>query len=112
MSRRRPMNISKNGIGRRAVVFGALAAPAILRAQGTYPNKVVRYINPFGAGGATDLLSRLFCAKISELCGQQWIVENRTGAGGNIGMLAVAQSAPDGYTLGMASVATHGIAPT
>ena len=55
-------------------------------AQGTYPNKTVRYINPFPAGGATDTLSRIFCAKMSELSGQQWIVENKGGSGGNVGM--------------------------
>ena len=98
------MNYAKQAIGRRAVVAGlagAVAAPAISRAQGTYPNKPVRYINPFPAGGATDTLSRIFCAKMSELSGQQWIVENKGGSGGNVGMDALAQSAPDGYTLGL-----------
>jgi tripartite-type tricarboxylate transporter receptor subunit TctC len=89
-----------------------LAAPAIVRAQGTYPNKTVRYINPFPAGGATDTLSRLFCAKLSEMTGQQWVVENRGGSGGNVGVEVLAQSAPDGYTLGLGGIASHAIAPT
>lgn len=95
---------------------GALVAPAILsgsaRAQGSYPNKPVRYINPFPAGGATDTLSRLFCAKMAELSGQQWIVENKGGSGGNVGVDLLAQSPPDGYTLGLGGIASHAIAPT
>lgn len=114
------MKFSKQGIGRRTIgrrtvmggLAGAIAAPAIGQAQGTYPNKPVRYINPFPAGGATDTLSRIFCAKMTELTGQQWIVENKGGSGGNVGMDALAQSAPDGYTLGLGGIASHAIAPT
>lgn len=103
-------------IGRRTLMGGiaaaTLAAPAIVSAQGTYPNKSIRYINPFPAGGGTDTLSRIFCAKMSELTGQQWIVENKGGSGGNVGMDALAQSAPDGYTLGLGGIASHAISPT
>jgi len=109
------MSLSKSGVNRRSVLAGlagSVAAPAIVTAQGTYPNKTVRYINPFPAGGATDTLSRLFCAKMSELTGQQWVVENKGGSGGNVGMDALAQSAPDGYTLGLGGIASHAIAPT
>ena len=105
---------NKRVVGRRLVIggmVGAVAAPAIVAAQGTYPNKTVRYINPFPAGGATDTLSRLFCAKLSELSGQQWIVENRGGSGGNVGMDALAQTAPDGYSLGLGGIASQAIAP-
>jgi len=95
---------------------GALAAPAIVSAvsaqSGAYPNKPIRYINPFPAGGATDTLSRLFCAKMQELSGQQWVVENKGGSGGNVGMDALAQSPPDGYTLGLGGIASHAISPT
>jgi len=91
---------------------GLLAAPAMLRAQGVYPNKPVRWINPFPAGGATDTLSRLFCAKMAELTGQQWLVENKGGSGGNVGMDTLAQSPADGYTLGLGGIASHAIAPT
>ena len=104
-----------NAIGRRATLrglAGAVAAPALVRAQGTYPSRPVRYINPYPAGGPTDTLSRLFCARMSELTGQQWIVENRGGAGGNVGMDALAKSDPDGYSLGLGGIAVHAIAPT
>lgn len=104
---------------RRAALaqFGTLlSAPFILgsesRAQAAWPTRPVRYINPFPAGGATDTLSRLFCAKMSELTGQQFVVENRGGGGGDIGVEAVARSAPDGYTLGLGGVASHAISPT
>jgi len=108
-------DIGGRAIGRRALLGGAagvLAAPAIVSAQGTYPNKPVRYINPFPAGGATDTLSRIFCARMSELTGQQWIVENRGGSGGNVGMDALAKMDPDGYSLGLGGIASHAIAPT
>jgi tripartite-type tricarboxylate transporter receptor subunit TctC len=103
------------GMGRRvalAGLAGTLAAPALVRAQGTYPSRPVRYINPYPAGGPTDTLSRLFCARMSELTSQQWIVENRGGAGGNVGMDALAKSEPDGYSLGLGGIAAHAIAPT
>ena len=109
------MKVSRTGVGRRGILAGlagSVAAPALVSAQGTYPNKTVRYINPFPAGGATDTLSRMFCAKMSDLTGQQWVVENKGGSGGNVGMDALAQSAPDGYTLGLGGIASHAIAPT
>ena len=98
---------TRTGIGRRSMlggVAGALSAPAIVLAEGTYPSRAVRYINPYPAGGPTDTLSRLFCAKMTELSGQQWIVENRGGAGGNVGMDALAKSDPDGYSLGLGGI--------
>src|SRR6476661_1152064 len=89
-----------------------LAAPAIVSAEGGYPNRLVRYINPYPAGGPTDTLSRLFCAKMTELTGQQWVVENRGGAGGNLGMEVLSKADPDGYTLGLGGIAAHAISPT
>jgi tripartite-type tricarboxylate transporter receptor subunit TctC len=71
-------------------------------AQG-YPAKPVRIIVPFSPGGATDIVTRLVAQKLTEVWGQSVIVENRSGAGGNIGGEAVATSAPDGYTLFMTS---------
>jgi len=114
------MTDQRNTIKRRTLVAGiaggvattVLGAPSIVSAQGSYPNKSVRYINPFPAGGATDTLSRLFCAKMSELSGQQWIVENRSGSGGNVGVEVLMQSPADGYTLGLGGIASHAIAPT
>ena len=98
------------------IIGGVLASPWIIssaaRAQAAWPNKPVRYINPYPAGGPTDTLSRLFCASMSELTGQQFVVENRGGDGGDIGMDAVAKSDPDGYTLGLGGIASHAISPT
>ena len=98
------------------LVGGALAAPWIIGgvacAQAAWPNRPVRYINPYPAGGPTDTLSRLFCAAMSELAGQQFIVENRGGDGGDVGMTEVARSEPDGYLLGMGGIASHAISPT
>jgi len=103
------------GPGRRgALVLAAatLAAPRLSRAQDTWPSKPVRYINPYAAGGPTDTLSRQLCARMSEISGQQFVVENRTGSGGIVGNQVIAQSPPDGYTLGLGGIATHAIAPT
>ena len=103
---------------RRALVLsgGALAAPmiasGIARAADDWPNKPVKYINLFPAGGPTDVLSRIACQKLSEITGQQFIVDNKGGSGGNVGADAIAHSAPDGYTIGLMSVASHAIATT
>ena len=107
--------MSKTHLGRRAVVAaaGLLALPGILRAQSAdWPRRPVRYINPYPAGGSTDVLSRLYCARMSELTGQSFVVENRGGAGGNVGVDVVAKAAPDGYTIGLGGIASHAIAPT
>ncbi|HWT08562.1 MAG TPA: tripartite tricarboxylate transporter substrate binding protein [Roseomonas sp.] len=82
---------------------GLLAAPAV-HAQGAWPNRPVRIIVPWPPGGSTDVLVRLYAERLSPLLGQPFVVENRAGAGGNIGLDAVAKSAPDGYTIGIASV--------
>ena len=76
----------------------AFASCAAL-AQAPYPAQTVRLIVPFPAGGTTDLVARLLAQRMAESTGQQFIVENRAGAGGTIGAAAVAKAAPDGYTL-------------
>jgi tripartite-type tricarboxylate transporter receptor subunit TctC len=78
----------------------AVAWPLAARAQAKiYPNRTLRLIAPFPAGGGTDSAARIIAARLSELLGQQVVVDNRPGAGSNIGAEAAARSAPDGYTL-------------
>jgi tripartite-type tricarboxylate transporter receptor subunit TctC len=95
---------------------GVVAVPWLLsgtaRAQSAWPNRPVRYINPYPAGGPTDTLSRLFCAAMSEITGQQFVVENRGGDGGDVGMAEVARGDPDGYLVGMGGISSHAISPT
>jgi len=91
----------------------ALVATAPAAAQvASYPTKPVRLVVPFPAGGTTDLLARAVAQKLSETWGQQIIVDNRPGAGGNIGSELVAKAPPDGYTLLMGTVGTHAINPS
>jgi tripartite-type tricarboxylate transporter receptor subunit TctC len=87
----------------------ALGLSSAAFAQSSYPNRPVRVIVPFAAGGTTDIFARLIADKLSQSLGQQFIIENRGGAGGNIGADAVAKAAPDGYTLVMGTVGTHAI---
>jgi len=91
------------------LTIGLCAATA--NAQDRYPAKPVRIIVSFAAGGPTDTVARITGAKLTELLGQPFIVENRPGAGGNIGADMAAKAAPDGYTLLMATVSTHAINP-
>jgi tripartite-type tricarboxylate transporter receptor subunit TctC len=87
-----------------------LALPALASAQ--YPNKPIRMIVPFAPGGASDFVGRILQPRMSELLGQQIVVENRAGASGNIGMDAAAKSAPDGYTLYLGNVGTVALNPS
>src|SRR5262245_63956890 len=79
-----------------AIAAALMAEPASAQ---SYPNKSVRMVIAFPAGGSIDTLGRIVAAKLSELWGQQVVVENRPGASGNLGAAAAAQAAPDGYTL-------------
>jgi tripartite-type tricarboxylate transporter receptor subunit TctC len=87
----------------------ALILPALAWAQ--YPNKPIRMIVPFAPGGASDFVGRILQPRLTELLGQQIVVENRAGASGNIGMDAAAKSAPDGYTLYLGNVGTVALNP-
>ena len=99
---------------RRALLAASVAAAATLLAapswaQGTWPTKPVRIVVPFAAGGTTDILARAVAPELSKAFGQQFIVDNRAGAGGNVGAEIVARAPNDGYTLLMGTVGTHGI---
>ena len=82
-----------------------------VKAEDKYPSKPVRMVVSFSAGGPTDTVARVMGAKMADLLGQQFVVENKVGAGGNIGADLVAKAPPDGYTLLMATVSTHAINP-
>jgi tripartite-type tricarboxylate transporter receptor subunit TctC len=86
------------------------AAPSAL-AQG-YPTRPVRVITLTAAGGSLDIIARTLAQSLTETMGQQFYVENKLGAGGNIGVAELGRSAPDGYTIGMITVSTHGINPS
>jgi len=87
-----------------------LIMPGRALAAGAWPSRPVRYINAFPAGGATDTLSRIFCHKMTEISGQNFVVENKVGAGGTVGADAVAKSPPDGYTIGLGGIANNVLA--
>jgi tripartite-type tricarboxylate transporter receptor subunit TctC len=93
-----------------AFVSFVLASPSA-RADDNYPSRPVQLIIPFAAGGPTDIVGRIMAARMSEFLGQTVVVEDRGGAGGNIGADVVAKSAPDGYTLLFATVSTNAINP-
>ncbi|OZI47529.1 ABC transporter substrate-binding protein [Bordetella genomosp. 5] len=102
---------------RRALVGGALALAALVSvsapayAADDYPNKPLRFVVPYPPGGPLDTMARLLAEKVRASLGQPVIVENRGGAGGNIGADLAAKAQPDGYTLVMGAVATHAINP-
>ena len=90
-----------------AAAFWAVAWP--VHAQTGWPARPVKIVVPFAPGGTTDILARAVAPELSRAFGQSFVVENRAGAGGNLGADIVAKSAPDGYTLLMGTVGTHGI---
>jgi tripartite-type tricarboxylate transporter receptor subunit TctC len=105
-------------IGRRAVLAGAvlvaisatIAIPAW--AQSSYPQRPVRMVIPFAPGGASDFVGRIIQPKMSEILGQQVVIDNRTGAAGNIGVEVAARANPDGYTVLLGNVGTMAVNPS
>ncbi|MBB5692367.1 Bug family tripartite tricarboxylate transporter substrate binding protein [Muricoccus pecuniae] len=90
------------------VCFGVLLAALPARAQ-EYPTRPIRVVVPFAAGGSTDILARVVTQSMSKRLGQPMVVENRAGAGGNIGSDVCAKAAPDGYTLCISTISAHAI---
>jgi tripartite-type tricarboxylate transporter receptor subunit TctC len=93
-----------------AAAFSPFAAPAF--GQGAWPNRAVRIVVPFAAGGTTDILARALAPELQRAFGQPFVVDNKPGAGGNNGAAEVAKAAGDGYTLLMGTVGTHAINPS
>jgi tripartite-type tricarboxylate transporter receptor subunit TctC len=100
---------TKRHLLKSTVSLIALAAAGSALSQAAWPNKPVRIVVPFAAGGTTDILARAIAPELSKVFGQSFIVDNRGGAGGNLGADIVAKSPNDGYTILMGTVGTHGI---
>ncbi len=101
--------LSKRFLLCSAAALCLAASATAAQAQANYPSKPVRVIVPYPAGGTTDIIARIAANQLTERLKQPFIVENRAGASGAIGSQAVAQSAPDGYTLLMGTASSHGI---
>src|SRR5437016_1351941 len=102
--------MSRIRINRREAL-AALAASSIAPAfaQSGWPGRPVRIVVPFAAGGTTDILARAIAPELGKAFGQSFVIDNRAGAGGNVGAEIVAHAPADGYTLLMGTVGTHGI---
>jgi len=87
------------------------ASPALAQSEANWPERPVRIVVPFPAGSSTDIISRIAAQKFSARFGQQFIVENRPGASGNLGVDVIAKATPDGYTIGLITASTHGVTP-
>ena len=102
------MSSPRTSPSRRAFLQSAAAASAFIataaRGQTTWPDRAVKIIVPYPAGGSTDVLARFLAEHLKEMFGQPFVIENRPGAGGNIGIATVTSSAPDGYTIGAATI--------
>ena len=92
-----------------ALVCALVAGASLSQAQSAWPNKQVRIVVPFAPAGTTDILARAIAPELSKAFGQTFFVDNKPGAGGNLGAENVAKSPADGYTLLMGTVGTHGI---
>jgi tripartite-type tricarboxylate transporter receptor subunit TctC len=105
--------LSRRGFAGLALAGGALALAGAAQAQApAWPTKPVTIVVPFAPGGGTDIGTRIVAQKLSQLWGQSVVVDNRAGAGGNVGLDVVARAKPDGYTLLTGNVGTQSINPT
>ena len=102
------MRIRRALLAALAVAAASIPAAALAQAS-SYPNKPIRIIVPFAVGGIADTFARVIGVQLTEAWGQPVVVENRTGAGGNIGAELVAKAAPDGYTLVMGNIGSHAV---
>lgn len=106
-------HISQRRVAIKSFAYGLIIATNLIaiqaHSQTAWPSKPVKIVVPFAPGGTTDILARAMAPELSKAFGQSFIVENRAGAGGNLGSDIVAKSAPDGYTILMGTVGTHGI---
>src|SRR5689334_7075317 len=105
---------SRHGVLRWTAIalFGSMPVIATTVFAQAYPSKPVRFVVPFVAGGPNDIQARMLGDKLSQRLGQQFIIDNRGGANGNIGMEVVAKSPPDGYTIVIATVGTWAVNPS
>ncbi len=97
---------------RVVMLLAGLLFSSVASAQSDYPNRPIRMIVPFAPGGASDFVARIISGPMSQLLGQQIVIENKAGASGNIGMEAAAKAAPDGYTLFLGNIGTIAINPS
>jgi tripartite-type tricarboxylate transporter receptor subunit TctC len=108
----RSFPLSRRSLGALALAAGALAVAGGAHAQAAWPSRPVTVVVPFAPGGGTDIGTRIVAQKLSQLWGQPVVVDNRGGAGGNLGLDIVSRAKPDGYTLLSGNVGTQSINPT
>ena len=104
-----PGNSCGRSHGRRRRVAGRLCAAAVRGARRSFPDRPIRFFVPFPAGGSTDAVARAMQPALEKILGQPVVVENRAGAGGTLGVDAIAKATPDGYTIGLAGAGALGV---